>query len=296
MKPMAVYRPRLYPSKAARQRLFGSFDRRLLYNHCLANGVHDARISANRRRQPPTGGKAIGIDLGASNLSTDSDGLVVGRPRSVRKASRQLARQERKLSRKIEGSRSRCKQRHSVAVTRAPTGNRRNDFLHNNLSRYHVDNHDLICLECLNIKGSIHVNCSSMRKLMQDAGWDKITRLCKCKAKRAGKRIVFANPGDAPQRCSARGEPVRRCLSERTHSCPFCTTVLNRGYSGSQNILNDGLAMAGWGRGTPEPSCPDRGALVEIKAHTLADDKREQALVEEARISRFRQGECQIIA
>ncbi|MBM5805155.1 MAG: IS200/IS605 family element transposase accessory protein TnpB [Candidatus Verstraetearchaeota archaeon] len=394
MKPMVVYRFRLYPSKAAQQRLFDSFDRCcFLYNYCLANNVHDVRIlpklkqerpelndvhsivlqnvvfqlqdnlhvlhvlkqngkhvgrlrfkprfhsmiyeqtgfkvdnktlklskvgsiylnvsqpvkgtikqvivkytktrkwfaclvcsSVNGRPQSSTGRKVIGIDLNASNFSTDSDGLVVEHPRNVKKASHQLARQQRKLSRKIKGSHNRYKQRHKVAVIHESIDNRRNDFLHK-LSRYYVNNYDLICLEDLNIKGLIQVNGSSMRKLILDAGWSKLAALCKYKAERAGKRVVFVNPRNTTQRCSVCGELVHKDLSERTHSCPFCSTVLNRDYNSSQNILNDGLTMVGWG--TPEPSCPDRSTLVEIKAYTLADDKQEQALVEEARIPRL---------
>jgi len=103
---------------------------------------------------PSTGHKAVGIDLNVSNFSTDSDGLVVEHPRNVKKASKQLARQQRKLSRKKKESHNHHKQKHKVAIVHELINNRRNDFLHK-LSRYYINRYDPICLEDLNVKGLI---------------------------------------------------------------------------------------------------------------------------------------------
>ena len=164
---------------------------------------------------------------------------------------------------------------------------RRNDFLHK-VSRYYVNRYDLIVVEDLNINGLIEINGSVMRKLMLDAGWRKFIDFCGYKAEHAGKRRVKVNPNGTSQDCSCCGRMVWKALSERTHSCGFCKTVMPRDYNASLNIRHRGLIMVGWD--TAEPSFPNyvgkSSTLAEIKISTLARE-REQVLVEEARISRL---------
>jgi putative transposase len=224
---------------------------------CAASGV-----------EPSTSRKAIGIDLNVSNFSTDSDGLVVDHPHNVRKASRMLARQQRRLSRKKKGSHNRYKQKHRVAVVHELVENRRNDFLHK-LSRYYVNNYDLICLEDLNVKGLIQINGSSMRSLILDAGWSKFGNYCGYKAESAGKRMVLIDPKNTTQECNVCGTIVRKDLSERWHKCPSCGCSMPRDYNSALDIRRKGLTKVGWG--TPEPSVAKPRTLAEIRASTFAD-------------------------
>ena len=101
--------------------------------------------------------KAVGIDLNVSNFCTDSDGLVVEHPGNVRKASKMLGKQQRKLSRKKKGSVNGCRQKCRVALVHERVEFRRNDFLHK-LSRYYVDRYDLVALEDLDINGLVQIN------------------------------------------------------------------------------------------------------------------------------------------
>jgi putative transposase len=228
--------------------------------------------------------KAVGVDLNVANFCTDSDGLVVAHPRNVKKAEKLLAKQQQKLSRKKKRSRNYCRQKRRVALVHERAELRRNDFLHK-LSRYYVDNYDLIAVEDLNINGLVQINGSSMRKLMLDAGWGKFVNYAGYKAESAGKRIVKVNPKGTSQECSACGGTVFKALSERTHRCPFCGAVMPRDYNSARNIEFRALKMVGWG--TPEPSSPnvESETLAEIK--TSIPFKMEQVLVEEARIFRL---------
>jgi putative transposase len=233
------------------------------------------------------GRKVVGIDLNVSNFCMDSDGLIVEHPRNVKKASRQLAKQQQKLAHKKKRSHNYRKQKRRVALVHERVELRRNDFLHK-VSRYYVNRYDLIAVEDLNINGLVQINGGAMRKLMLDAGWRKFIDFCGYKAESAGKRRVKVDPKGTSQDCSCCGRTVWKTLSERTHRCSFCKTVMPRDYNAALNIKHRGLEMVGWD--TAEPSFPDNfgksSTLAEIKISTLVSE-REQILVEEARISRL---------
>ena len=233
-----------------------------------------------------TGRKAVGIDLNVSNFLSDSDGLVVEHPRNVKKAEKRLAKQQQRLSNKMKRSHNYRRQKRRVALVHEQVELCRTDFLHK-LSRYYVDNYDLVVVEDLNIKGLIEINGSSMRKLMLDAGWGKFVNFVGYKAESAGKRRVQVDPKGTTQECSVCGRMSWKDLSERTHKCPFCLSVMPRDYNSARNIKHRGLKMVGWG--TPEPSSPngESRTLAEIKTSILSPALREQVLVEEARIPRF---------
>ena len=239
------------------------------------------------------GRKVVGIDLNVSNFCTDSDGLVVEHPQNVEKAAEQLAKQQQKLSRMKKRSRNYGRQKRRVALVHERVMLRRDDFLHK-LSRYYVDNYDLVCVEDLNINGLVQINGSGMRRLMLDAGWGKFVSYVGYKAESAGKRVVQVDPTGTTQECSVCGRMVWKTLAERTHRCPFCGAVMPRDYNSAKNIKHRGLDVVGWG--TPEPSTPNRGAktLAEIKTSTLV--LPEQVLVEEARISRLQSRRASTIA
>jgi putative transposase len=217
------------------------------------------------------GRKAVGIDLNVSNFCTDSDGLVVGHPGNVKRASRVLAKQQQKLAHKKKGSSNRCRQKRRVALVHGWVGLRRNDFLHK-LSRYYVDRYDLIAVEDLDINGLVQINGSSMRRLMLDAGWRKFIDFCGCKAEGAGRRRVKVDPHGTAQECSGCGRMVRKLLSVRVHCCGFWGMAIARGFNSALNIGHRGLKMAAWG--TCEPSFPSyagkSSTLAEIKTSTLA--------------------------
>ncbi|VVB61062.1 putative transposase [uncultured archaeon] len=212
----------------------------------------------------PVSFKAIGIDLNVSNFSTDSDGLVIEHPRNVRKAEKKLRRQQKKLSRKTRGSHNRNKQRRIVAKVHEKVENRRNDFLHK-VSRYYVNNYDLISLEDLNIKGLIGMSNSGMAKAIHDASWGKFDNYVQYKAENAGKLAVFVIAKGTTIDCSACGKAVPKELSERTHRCPYCGSVMPRDYNSSRNINFRGLQMVGvWAQ-------PNHGFFDNEKLNTLAE-------------------------
>jgi len=56
-----------------------------------------------------------------------------------------------------------------------------------------------------------------------------------------GKVMVTVPPAYTSQACSGCGARVKKALSERTHVCPHCKTVLDRDHNAARNILALGL-------------------------------------------------------
>ncbi|WP_370575566.1 zinc ribbon domain-containing protein [Methanomethylovorans sp.] len=88
------------------------------------------------------------------------------------------------------------------------------------------------------IYGIYFVTCNIL-KAVRLSGW-----ITTYKAEWAGKRVELVNPRNTSQVCSGCGQMVRKDLSERTHSCPFCSLVLDRDQNAAINILRLGLQSA----------------------------------------------------
>jgi putative transposase len=247
----------------------------------------DDWFAFRRTYQKPKQVKAVGIDLNISNFLTDSDGLVVEHPKNIKKAEKRLKRQQVSLSRKVRGSHNRKKQKRIVAKVHEKVENRRNDFLHK-ISRYYVDNYDLIALEELSISELVQKSNTGMAKAMLDASWGKFATYILYKAENAGKYAVQVLAKGTTQDCSVCGKTVPKDLKDRTHRCPYCGSIMPRDYNSAQNIKLRGLEKVGWG--TPEPSFLDVGklnTLAEIRTSILDINNPEQVFVKEARISRL---------
>lgn len=83
--------------------------------------------------QMRSGNGQVGLDVGLKSFYTDSNGNSVDNPRYLEKNLKKLAREQRRLSRKVKGSNNREKQRVKVARVHEKITNMRNDFLQKNL-------------------------------------------------------------------------------------------------------------------------------------------------------------------
>jgi len=98
--------------------------------------------------------KTIGIDVGLKYFLTDTDGRQIENPRFYRKSLERIRMEHKKLSRKKKGSKNRERQRIKLAKAYEKLVNQREDFLHK-LSRFYLNNYDIIAVEDLNIKGMV---------------------------------------------------------------------------------------------------------------------------------------------
>jgi len=133
----------------------------------------------------------IGIDLGIKSFLTDSDGRAIENPKCYERDLERLRREHRKLSRKKRHSKNWLKQLKRLCKVYEKIERKRDDFLHK-LSRFYVDNYDLIVVEALKIE-----NMKRNHKLsaqISDASWSKFLRYLSYKAARAGKTVVRVSP------------------------------------------------------------------------------------------------------
>jgi len=135
--------------------------------------------------------RVIGIDLGIRSFLTDSEGRAIENPRCYERDLERLRVEHRKLSKKKKGSKNWLKQLRRLCKVYEKIERRRDDFLHK-LSRFYVNNYDLIAVEALNIANMKRNHNLSAQ--ISDASWGKFLRFLSYKAARAGKTVVKVSP------------------------------------------------------------------------------------------------------
>ena len=170
------------------------------------------------RREPK---RVVGIDVGIKHFLTDSDGRQIENPRFYERTLERIRVSHRNLSRKRKGSKNREKAMIKLARAYEKLVNQRDDF-HHKLSRFYVNNYDVICVENLNIKGMVK-NHSLAQKIL-DASWGKFLQLLEYKAESAGVRVVKVNPRNTSKESMV---------------------IEDRDYRASLNILRRGLSGLG---------------------------------------------------
>ena len=202
-------------------------------------------------------GKSIGIDVGLLNLATMSDGTVIANPHFIKQGEKRIRREQRRLSRKVKGSRNRRKYRIRVARAYEKVMNQREDFAHK-LSNEIVKNNDLIVFEDLNIRSMVKNH--HLAKSIADASWNTLVQYTTYKAESAGREVVLVDPGYTSRTCSNCGWKKESLgLSERTFLCESCGLDIDRDLNAAINIHNKGIKKLG--RGTPEVTPVEIGAL-----------------------------------
>ena len=202
-------------------------------------------------------GKSVGIDAGLLNLVTMSDGTAISHPGYLRKGEKRIKREQRRLSRKVRGSRNRSKYRVRVARAYEKVKNQREDFAHK-LSNQIVQNNDIIVFEDLNIRNMVKNH--HLAKSIADASWNTLVQYTTYKAESAGKLVVLVDPGYTSRTCSNCGYKKESLqLSNRVFRCDSCGYEIDRDLNAAINIHNKGMEKVG--RGTPEVTPVEIGAL-----------------------------------
>jgi len=183
--------------------------------------------------------KTVGIDLGISDLFIESNGRKTNNPRHLKKSEKKLAVAQRKLSKKVKGSKNRNKARLKVAKIHEKIRKQRSDFLHKESSRI-ISENQVVFLEDLNVKGMMKNR--KLSKAIGDVSWGEFTRQLKYKAKWNGVQIVqIGRFKPSSKLCSTKGCDFKHTkdslkLPMREWTCPKCGTVHDRDINGAKNI------------------------------------------------------------
>ena len=196
----------------------------------------------------------IGIDAGISCFAAFSDGTMVNGVHSFRKHQERLAREQRKLAHKKNGSNKCKKQKQRISSLNHHICNVRSDFLHK-LSTQISENQARVYVEGLQIrnmsasaKGMIDspgrgVRAKSgLNKSILDQGWYEFRRQLGYKLYWKGGELVEVDYRHTSQRCSRCGYTARENRPEQAlFSCQVCGHQENADVNAARNILTAGL-------------------------------------------------------
>lgn len=189
-------------------------------------------------------GNVLGIDVGLTHIAITSNGSKFDNPKHLIKAEKNLKRKQRKLSRKVKGSKSRNKARILVAKAHERVSNARKDNLHK-LSHKLVNDSQVqvIAVEDLHIKGMVKNHC--LAKSISDAGWGTFTTMLKYKAERSGKGYIEVNRFFPSSKTCSNCFHIQKSmpLNIRAWKCDKCATVHDRDVNAAQNIRNEAQRM-----------------------------------------------------
>jgi len=207
-----------------------------------ADGVYvQLCIDVDRKENTEPSGNTIGLDVGLKEYYTDSNGLMVENPKFLRQGEKVLKRSGRRISRKVKGSKNRCKARQLLGKRHLKISRQRKDHAVK-LARCVVQSNDLIVYEDLRIKNMVKNHC--LAKSINDASWYQFRVWIEYFAKVFERVTVAVNPAYTSQECSSCGAIVKKTLSTRTHVCQ-CGCVMDRDFNAARNILSRGLGTVG---------------------------------------------------
>lgn len=202
----------------------------------------------------------IGIDVGVKRFATLSDGTFIEPRASFRKLEKKLAREQRKLSRKIKFSKNWHKQRERVSRIHIKIADARNDFLHKTSTTI-SKNHATVVLEDLRVsnmsrsaKGTQeepgrNVRAKSgLNKSILDQGWSEFRRQLEYKEAWAGGKVIVVPPRNTSRTCPVCGHvSSENRKTQASFACVVCGYKENADYVAAMNILAVGHTVSACG-------------------------------------------------
>jgi putative transposase len=183
----------------------------------------------------PDNGMSVGVDLGIIDFATLSSGEKIKAPKPLKENLKKLKRLQKKLNKKVKGSKRRERARKAVARLHAKIKDIRADFLHK-LSTRLIRENQTIALEDLNTKGLVKNRKLSLS--ISDLGWRTFREMLEAKSLMYGRELVVINRWEpTSQRCSCCGQiGGKKELSVREWTCLFCGTTHDRDINAAINI------------------------------------------------------------
>lgn len=182
--------------------------------------------------------EAVGVDFGIKSLAALSDGTVFPANQKLKANLQRLKQRQRRLSRKVKGSRRRTSAKASLAKLHARIARQRQAVLHE-VSDYLTRNYKTVCIEDLNVRGMAKNH--RLARAVTDAGFGRLRQFIEYKAAlRGGTVVVIDRFAPSSKRCSGCGRLHEMPLKKRQMVCD-CGNEMDRDLNAARNILKFGL-------------------------------------------------------
>jgi len=193
-------------------------------------------------------GKSAGFDFGLTMYLTGSDGTERQAPEPLKQGLRTLAKANRALSRKRQGSANRRRARQHLARVHKRVANIRRAF-HWELAHELCAQYDGIVMETLNLHG---MKALWGRKV-SDLGFGTFGYILHHVATKTGTVVHHIDPWfPSTKLCSVCGHLNDSItLRDRVWTCVVCGTTHTRDRNASTNIYREGASSLGGGRVRP---------------------------------------------
>lgn len=222
------------------------------------SGKYSVSIQTEREVNDPIhpADTAIGIDLGVIQFATLSDGRVIAPKNSFKQLSQKLAREQRKLKKKVKFSANWNKQKQKITRLHSRIAQVRYDFLHQTSATI-SKNHAMIVMEDLKVSnmsrsakgtpespGNNVVQKSGLNRSILDQGWGEFRRQLEYKQMWLGGWLITVNPKHTSQTCSECGHVAKENRKTQEHfHCVACGHENNADVNAAQNILKRGFEI-----------------------------------------------------
>ncbi len=189
----------------------------------------------------------IGLDYKSDGLYMDSNGNVGSNHKYYRESHKKLAKEQRRLSRKVGSKKNQTKsynylkQLKRVNKIHRHITNQRLDNLHK-LSTEIANQYDTVCVESLNMKAMSNKGFGNGKATL-DNGYGLFLNMLEYKLSDRGKYFIKVDKWyPSSQLCSCCGSQKKLTLADRVYKCD-CGLKLDRDYNAAINIKNEGLRL-----------------------------------------------------
>src|SRR3989454_7996543 len=199
--------------------------------------------------KPDKGTAAVGIDVGLNRLATLSTGEGYENQAFLRTALKKLRQANKRLHRRVKGSKNREKARCQVARLHYRITSLRDDVLHKLTTRI-ASCYGIIGIEDLNLKGLLKNR--RLSRSFSDAALGKLLTLLTSKVEQRGGQVIkvdrFFPSSKTCHCCGWKWKALK--LSDRIFICrnPKCAYYLfqqDRDHNASLNMLAEALRLIG---------------------------------------------------
>lgn len=203
---------------------------------------------------------AVGLDVGVVKFAALSTGDTFAPVSSFRKYEKKLAREQRKLARKVKYSRNGTKQKVHIARLHEKIARVRKDFLHKTSTTI-SKTHAMIVLEDLSVRsmsrsarGTVDAPGRNVRakaglnKSILDQGWAEFRRQLEYKQTWRGGMVIAIDPRNTSRTCPCcRHVSAENRKTQAVFRCVRCRHAADADVNAAKNILAAGHAVIACG-------------------------------------------------